>query len=69
MKPSSIYLEKKNIWRKTNEQLNLMINDTCPNNFTIIKPNKLIKYINKIVFLLNIIYIIKLIFYQFYPLI
>ena len=40
MKPSSIYLEKMNIWRKTNEQLNLMMNDTCPNNFTIIKPNK-----------------------------
>ena len=40
MKPSPLYKEKMFKWKRTNEQLNLMINDTCPNDFIIIKPNK-----------------------------
>ena len=39
MKPSPIYKEKMYKWKRTKEQLNLMINDTCPNDFIIIKPN------------------------------
>ena len=40
MKPSNIYMQKMRFWNRTDEQLNLMINDTCPNDFIIIKPNK-----------------------------
>ena len=40
MKPSLIYEKKMRFWNRTDEQLNIMINDTCPNNFTIIKPYK-----------------------------
>ena len=40
MKPSDIYMQKMRFWNRTDEQLNLMINDTCPNDFIVIKPNK-----------------------------
>ena len=33
MKPSNIYLSKMFLWRRTKEQLKLMIEDKCPNNF------------------------------------
>ena len=39
MPPSKIYKKKMYIWNRTQEQLDLMINDTCPNDFEIIKPN------------------------------
>ena len=39
MPPSKIYKKKMYIWNRTQEQLDLMINDTCPNDFKIIKPN------------------------------
>jgi len=39
MPPSKIYKEKMYFWNRTKEQLDLMINDTCPNDFVIIKPN------------------------------
>ena len=39
MAPSTIYKETMYRWRRTKEQLDLMINDTCPNDFEIIKPN------------------------------
>ena len=39
MKPSPIYKKEMHQWTKTKEQLDLMINDTCPYGFTIIKPN------------------------------
>ena len=39
MPPSKIYKDGMNIWKRTKEQLDLMLNDTCPNGFVIIKPN------------------------------
>ena len=39
MAPSKIYKENMYYWNRTKEQLDLMINDTCPNDFVIIKPN------------------------------
>ena len=39
MAPSTIYKETMYRWGGTKEQLDLMINDTCPNDFEIIKPN------------------------------
>jgi len=39
MKPSKLYKNEMIIWQCSDYQLNLMINDTCPYNFTVIKPN------------------------------
>ena len=39
MLPSPIYKETLYFWKRTKEQLDLMMNVTCPNNFIIIKPN------------------------------
>lgn len=39
MKPSKIYKNQMIIWQGSNDQLKIMLNDTCPNDFTIIKPN------------------------------
>lgn len=39
MKPSNLYKNEMIIWQCSDDQLNLMINDTCPYNFTVINPN------------------------------
>ena len=39
MKPSKLYKNEMIIWQCSDYQLNLMINDTCPYNFTVINPN------------------------------
>ena len=39
MKPSPIYKKIMYKWRRQPEQIDLMINDTCPYGFIIIKPN------------------------------
>ena len=39
MKPSDIYLNEIFIWKVTQRQLDLMLNDTCPYDFEITKPN------------------------------
>ena len=39
MKPSKIYKNQMIIWQGSNDQLKIMLNDTCTNNFTVIKPN------------------------------
>ena len=39
MPPSQIYKKTMYFWKRSEEQLNLMINDTCPNDFIIIKSN------------------------------
>ena len=39
MEPSKKYKNKMLIWQGSNEQLKIMLNDKCPNNFTIVKPN------------------------------
>ena len=40
MKPSSIYSSKMFSWKKSKEQIQLMLEDKCPFDFTITKPNK-----------------------------
>jgi len=39
MKPSKIYRSKMFTWKKTPEQIELMIKDKCPYDFTLTKPN------------------------------
>jgi hypothetical protein len=39
IEPSDIYLSKMFAWKKTPEQLKLMLEDNCPNDFVITKPN------------------------------
>ena len=39
MKPSKIYKNEMIIWENSDNQLKIMINDTCTYNFTIVKPN------------------------------
>lgn len=39
MKPSNLYKNEMIIWQCSDYQLNLMINETCPYNFTAINPN------------------------------
>jgi len=39
MKPSNLYKNEMIIWQCSDYQLNLMINETCPYNFTVINPN------------------------------
>ena len=39
MKPSDIYINKMFKWEKTPEQIRLMLEDKCPNEFIITKPN------------------------------
>ena len=39
MKPSTIYKNEMIIWKDSKDQLKIMLNDTCPYNFTIVKPN------------------------------
>ena len=39
MKPSKVYDDKMIIWEDSEEQLRIMLNDICPYNFTIVKPN------------------------------
>ena len=40
MKPSDIYAKKMFKWRKSSSQLKLMLEDKCPYNFVLTKPNK-----------------------------
>ena len=39
MEPSEQYKRHMYIWKRSDEQLNIMLNDTCPNNFKVIEPN------------------------------
>jgi hypothetical protein len=39
MKPSEMYQNQMILWQGTNEQMQIMLNDSCPYDFTIIKPN------------------------------
>ena len=39
MKPSISYTSKMFIWKNTPEQIKLMLEDNCPYDFTITKPN------------------------------
>ncbi len=39
MKPSKIYKNQMIIWQRSEEQIKIMLNDTCPYDFTVIKPN------------------------------
>ena len=39
MEPSDIYKNEMIIWQNIHEQKIIMLNDICPNNFTIINPN------------------------------
>ena len=40
MEPSEQYQKKMYIWARNESQIKIMLNDTCPNNFKIIFPNK-----------------------------
>ena len=40
MKPSENYKNEMFNWRNIPEQINLMVEEKCINNFQIIKPNK-----------------------------
>ena len=39
MKPSKMYQNQMILWQGTDEQMQIMLNDSCPYDFTIIKPN------------------------------
>ena len=39
MEPSEIYKNKMNIWKCSDEQIQIMLNDKCPNDFKIVPPN------------------------------
>ena len=39
MKPSDIYVNKMYVWRFSKKQLKLMIEDKCPHDFVLTKPN------------------------------
>ena len=39
MKPSDIYASEMFYWEKTDLQKQLMLNDTCPYDFTLTYPN------------------------------
>ena len=39
MKPSDIYADQMHIWKKSESQLKLMIEDKCPYDFVLTKPN------------------------------
>ena len=39
MPPSETYKNKMIVWKCSDEQINIMLNDKCPYNFKIIKPN------------------------------
>jgi hypothetical protein len=39
MEPSDQYKKHMYIWKRSDEQLKIMLNDTCPNDFKIVKPN------------------------------
>ena len=39
MPPSEIYKYRMIVWKCSDEQINIMLNDKCPYNFKIIKPN------------------------------
>ena len=39
MKPSEQYKNKMVVWKSSEEQINIMLNDKCPQNFITIKPN------------------------------
>ena len=40
MEPSEKYKKEMYVWTKSDKQLKIMINDTCPNKFKTILPNK-----------------------------
>ena len=40
MKPSDKYIQKMFKWRKSSSQLKLMLEDSCPSDFVITKPNR-----------------------------
>ena len=39
MEPSETYKNKMIVWKDSDEQIQIMLNDTCPNDFKEIKPN------------------------------
>ena len=39
MEPSDIYKNKMIIWEDSDEQIEIMFNDTCPNDFKLVPPN------------------------------
>ena len=39
MEPSEIYKTKMVIWKDSDEQIQIMLNDKCPNDFKIVPPN------------------------------
>ena len=39
MKPSDAYVDKMFVWSNKKSQLKLMIEDTCPYDFVLTKPN------------------------------
>ena len=39
MPPSETYKYRMIVWKCSDEQINIMLNDKCPYNFKIIKPN------------------------------
>ena len=39
MEPSEQYKNKMVVWKSSEEQINIMLNDKCPHNFITIKPN------------------------------
>ena len=40
MEPSEIYKTEMVVWKNSDEQIQIMLNDDCPNDFKIIPPNK-----------------------------
>ena len=40
MEPSEQYKKEMYIWKRSGEQIKIMLNDTCPNKFKTILPNK-----------------------------
>ena len=39
MEPSDIYKNKMIIWKDSDEQIEIMMNDKCPNDFKLVLPN------------------------------
>ena len=39
MEPSDMYKNEMIIWQNTNDQIQIMLDDTCPHNFTTVNPN------------------------------
>ena len=39
MEPSEIYKDKMIVWKGSDDQIKIMLNDTCPYDFKIVPPN------------------------------